>query len=103
MEATHVAELARAVAITTEAGALAADLALPDRASGVVVFAHGSASSRYSRRNRMVAAHLNDAGLATLMLDLLTQDEEAHDLRTHALRFDIPLLGQRVVTALDWL
>lgn len=67
------------------------------------MFAHGSGSSRCSPRNRMVAARLNDAGLATLMLDLLTQDEEEHDLRTHALRFNIPLLGQRVVTALDWL
>jgi dienelactone hydrolase len=103
MEATHVAELARAVAITTDGGELAGDLALPERASGVVVFAHGSGSSRSSRRNRMVAARLNDAGLATLLLDLLTQDEEARDLRTHALRFDVPLLGRRVVAALDWL
>jgi putative phosphoribosyl transferase len=67
------------------------------------VFAHGSGSSRCSPRNRMVAARLNDGGLATLMLDLLTQDEEEHDLRTRALRFDIPLLAQRVVTAIDWL
>lgn len=82
---------------------LAGDLTLPDDAGGVVLFAHGSGSSRHSPRNRQVALVLNDAGLGTLLLDLLSEDEEAIDLRTGELRFDIALLGQRVISATDWL
>jgi dienelactone hydrolase len=68
-----------------------------------VVFAHGSGSSRFSRRNRAVAKVLEHAGFGTLLLDLLTRDEEAKDERTGEYRFDIPLLGQRIVGATDWL
>jgi putative phosphoribosyl transferase len=78
-------------------------LTLPARASGVVLFAHGSGSSRFSPRNSFVARVLNNAGLGTLLFDLLTKDEEAIDLRTGRLRFDIALLSQRLVAAADWL
>jgi dienelactone hydrolase len=78
------------------------DLALPEGALGLVVFAHGSGSSRFSKRNRMVAQALEDGGFATLLLDLLTRDEEAIDLRTREYRFDIGRLGHRVVAAIDW-
>src|SRR5437016_762609 len=81
---------------------IAADLTLLDRATGLVLFAHGSGSSRFSPRNRHVARQLNDAGLATLLADLLTPDEEAVDERTRHLRFDIGLLGQRLVGVTDW-
>jgi putative phosphoribosyl transferase len=82
---------------------LAGTLTLPTAARGVVVFAHGSGSGRFSPRNRAVAGVLVDAGLATLLMDLLTADEEAEDMRTAHLRFDIPLLAERVVSAVDWL
>ena len=78
-------------------------LTLPARASGVVLFAHGSGSSRFSPRNNFVARALNDAGLGTLLFDLLTEDEEAIDLRTRRFRFDIALLSHRLVAATDWL
>jgi dienelactone hydrolase len=78
------------------------DLTVPAGARGLVVFAHGSGSSRHSPRNRYVAGALNDAGLATLLLDLLTPAEEEEDLRTRRLRFDVALLGERVVAAVDW-
>jgi putative phosphoribosyl transferase len=79
------------------------NLSLPERARGVVLFAHGSGSSRYSPRNRYVARLLNEAKLATLLIDLLTSDEEAIDLQTAHLRFDIGLLAERLVGATDWL
>jgi pimeloyl-ACP methyl ester carboxylesterase len=82
---------------------LAGDLTVPDRARGVVLFAHGSGSSRHSPRNRCVAAALNEAGLATLLLDLLTADEEAIDAYSGHYRFDIGLLAGRLVGAADWL
>jgi dienelactone hydrolase len=82
---------------------LDADLQMPARARGLVLFAHGSGSSRFSPRNRRVARHLNEAGLATVLADLLTPAEEAVDERTRHLRFDIELLGSRVVAAIDWL
>jgi putative phosphoribosyl transferase len=82
---------------------LEGDLTLPDGATGVVLFAHGSGSSRFSSRNRSVAEALNRAGLATLLIDLLTPDEEAVDLRTRHLRFDIGLLADRLVGATEWL
>ena len=78
------------------------DLHVPSGARGIVVFAHGSGSSRHSSRNRYVARELNRAGFGTLLLDLLTQDEEAVDLRTRHLRFDIGLLADRLVAAADW-
>lgn len=82
---------------------LAGDLTLPAGATGLVVFAHGSGSSRFSSRNRHVASVLAEAGLGTLLMDLLTADEEIEDERTGRLRFDIPRLAQRVVQTIDWL
>jgi putative phosphoribosyl transferase len=82
--------------------AVAGDLDVPARAAGLVIFAHGSGSSRFSRRNRAVAATLQQSGFATLLLDLLTRQEEAEDEHTGRHRFDIPLLGARVVGAADW-
>lgn len=82
---------------------LVGDLVLPASAQGVVVFAHGSGSSRFSSRNRFVAGALQQAGLATLLLDLLSAAEEEIDLRTRHLRFDIPLLAERLVQATKWL
>jgi len=78
------------------------DLVVPQRAAGLVVFAHGSGRSRFSRRNRMVAEVLQQDAFATLLLDLLTRAEEAVDLRTGEFRFDIDRLGHRVTAALDW-
>jgi dienelactone hydrolase len=79
------------------------DLSLPDSAAGVVLFAHGSGSSRHSPRNRAVAGALNRRGMATLLVDLLTADEERIDARTGQLRFDIGLLADRLVGIIDWL
>jgi len=91
--------------VSIEAGpvTLEGNLSLPDGARGVVLFAHGSGSSRHSPRNRYVAQVLNEAKLATLLVDLLTPDEEAIDMRTAHLRFDIGLLAERLVGATDWL
>jgi len=82
---------------------LAGDLGIPPGATGIVVFAHGSGSSRLSTRNRAVARGLRNAGLATLLFDLLTEDEERVDAVTRELRFDIPLLAERLVQVTDWL
>jgi pimeloyl-ACP methyl ester carboxylesterase len=79
-----------------------ADLALPQSPFALVVFAHGSGSSRHSPRNRSVAGALNRGGLATLMVDLLTPKEEAVDAATRAYRFDIPLLVERLRAAIAW-
>ncbi|GAA4429335.1 dienelactone hydrolase family protein [Georgenia halophila] len=81
---------------------LDADLTTPDVARAVVVFAHGSGSSRHSPRNRHVAGALQQAGCATLLMDLLTAEEEHVDLATGELRFDIGLLAGRLVAAVDW-
>jgi putative phosphoribosyl transferase len=81
---------------------LDADLAVPAELHGVVIFAHGSGSSRHSSRNRYVADSLQRAGFATVLLDLLTREEEAIDLRTRELRFDIGMLARRVADAIDW-
>jgi len=78
-------------------------LAAPPGATGVVLFAHGSGSSRHSPRNRYVAGVLRGGGLATLLVDLLTPEEEAVDARTRHLRFDIELLAERLVGAIDWM
>jgi putative phosphoribosyl transferase len=82
---------------------LDADLAVPEPASGVVLFAHGSGSSRHSPRNRYVAAELQRSGLATVLADLLTPAEEQLDAQTSELRFDIGLLARRLTAATDWL
>jgi dienelactone hydrolase len=91
------------VVIPADGVSLSGDLTLPQDAPGVVVFAHGSGSGRFSPRNRAVAEALARAGLGTLLMDLLTEHEEAVDLRTRRLRFDIGLLGRRVVATVDWL
>jgi dienelactone hydrolase len=91
--------------ITIPAGTvtLHGDLVVPEDSRGIVLFAHGSGSSRHSPRNRYVAEVLREAGLSTLLMDLLTVDEEAVDARTAHLRFDIALLARRLVAATDWL
>jgi dienelactone hydrolase len=90
---------------TIQAGAvsLPADIELPERAGGVVLFAHGSGSSRHSPRNRAVAGQLQSAGLGTVLVDLLTAEEEREDERTAALRFDIELLADRLAGIVGWL
>ncbi len=82
---------------------LEGNLSIPANAIGVVLFAHGSGSSRHSPRNRYVAETLQTAGLATLLIDLLSAEEEAVDSRTRELRFDIGLLRDRLIAAIDWL
>jgi pimeloyl-ACP methyl ester carboxylesterase len=91
--------------VTVEGGgvALPGDLTVPDDPSGLVLFAHGSGSSRHSPRNQAVAASLNAAGFGTLLFDLLTADEERRDALTGELRFDIALLARRLTVAVDWL
>lgn len=82
---------------------LEGNLHLPEGAKGLVVFIHGSGSSRNSPRNKYVAEELQEVGLATLLFDLLTLEEEEVDLRTRSLRFDIGLLARRTIGAVDWL
>ena len=82
---------------------IAGSLSVVNEARGIVVFAHGSGSSRFSPRNRYVADILQQAGLATLLIDLLTKEEEIIDLRTREIRFDIDLLSARVIAATKWL
>ncbi|MDQ3894629.1 MAG: hypothetical protein M3292_08195, partial [Actinomycetota bacterium] len=94
---------ARPVVVPADTIELAGDVAVPDAPTGVVAFAHGSGSSRHSPRNRYVASVLNEAGLATLLIDLLTVEEEQLDVRTRELRFDISLLADRLLAATDWL
>jgi putative phosphoribosyl transferase len=94
---------AQAVRIPAATVMLDGDLTVPAGSGGIVVFAHGSGSSRHSPRNRYVAETLGAAGLSTLLMDLLTSEEEAIDVRTRHLRFDIALLADRLVAATDWL
>src|SRR5919197_1115052 len=82
---------------------LEGNLAVPGGAKGIVLFAHGSGSSRHSPRNQYVAGVLQEAGLGTLLIDLLTIAEEREDAFTTHLRFDIGLLAQRLAGATDWL
>jgi len=82
---------------------LQGDLTLPANAHGVVLFAHGSGSSRFSSRNRFVASELQTGGLGTLLIDLLTEEEESVDVHTRHHRFDIEMLAERLVGACDWL
>ena len=90
------------VQIPADRAILSGNLNIPTDASVIVVFAHGSGSSRHSPRNQFVARTLNEAGLATLLFDLLTQDEEAIDMQTRELRFNIDLLAERLVHATKW-
>src|ERR1044071_5774688 len=82
---------------------LGGELNLPSTTSALVLFAHGSGSSRHSPRNQFVARALERHGLGTLLIDLLTADEDAEDRRTAGLRFDIGLLSERLVAMIDWL
>ena len=91
------------VVVDLEDARLGAVLSVPAVARGIVLFAHGSGSGRTSPRNTLVAHVLEDAGLATLLVDLLTVDEQREDARTGLLRFDIDLLGARVLGASKWL
>ncbi|MFU8870917.1 dienelactone hydrolase family protein [Micromonospora sp. SL4-19] len=84
-------------------GGLPADLIVPSGATGVVLFAHGSGSSRHSPRNVAVAHQLNGRSLATVLVDLLTPDEDALDARTAELRFDIGMLAERLAAIVDWM
>lgn len=90
------------VTVRTETVELPGELDVPAGARGLVLFAHGSGSSRLSPRNQYVARFLREAGLATLLFDLLTEQEERVDLVTAELRFNIDLLAQRLVRATDW-
>jgi putative phosphoribosyl transferase len=82
---------------------LEGELLVPGGATGVVLFAHGSGSSRHSPRNQFVARTIREAGVGTLLFDLLTQEEETVDIRTRHLRFDIGLLAERLVDATKWI
>jgi putative phosphoribosyl transferase len=93
----------RKVRIPYNGISLDADLCLPASAMGIVLFAHGTGSSRFSPRNKAVARQLQDAGFATLLLDLLTFEEERAEARTGRFRFDIEMLSLRLVAATNWL
>lgn len=95
-------EVERPVEVEVRGTRLHGDLVVPPDARGTIIFAHGSGSSRFSRRNRLVASTLRHGGFATLLMDLLSEQEELIDARTAELRFDIPLLAERVVAAVDW-
>jgi pimeloyl-ACP methyl ester carboxylesterase len=99
----HHRETAHSILIPADHVQLEGDLIIPEHASGVVIFAHGSGSSRFSGRNRFVAQALRERGLATLLMDLLTRREEEVDQHTGHLRFDIALLARRLVAAMQTL
>ncbi|MBI1913946.1 MAG: dienelactone hydrolase family protein [Planctomycetes bacterium] len=103
MERTMGHGTEQAVRVTAGRAILEGNLDIPAGARGVVLFAHGSGSSRLSSRNRFVAQALREAGLATLLLDLLTAEEESVDVYTGHLRFDIGLLADRLTGATSWL
>jgi putative phosphoribosyl transferase len=90
------------VSIAFEGHSLPGFLVIPEQAKGLVVFVHGSGSSRFSQRNRFVAEILNEAGVATLLFDLLTPEEEDIDQRTREFRFDIDLLTERLIGVVEW-
>ena len=97
--------LEKAVEVRISAGSvmLSGEMQVPDDATGIVLFAHGSGSSRFSPRNQYVARVFREAGVGTLLFDLLTRTEEAIDMQTRHLRFDISLLARRLVDATNWL
>lgn len=95
--------LSRPIEIRFDGDVIHGDLAVPDSAPAIVVFAHGSGSSRHSPRNRQVADRLQREQLGTLLLDLLTESEEAVDVSTGVFRFDIGLLADRLVRTVAWL
>lgn len=91
------------VTVSSGSAQLGGEIIIPAEAKGIVLFAHGSGSSRFSPRNQSVARVLREAGVGTLLFDLLTRSEEAVDLRTAQLRFDIDFLAQRLIDATHWL
>ncbi|MFD6717136.1 DeoR family transcriptional regulator [Micromonospora sp. TSRI0369] len=93
----------REVSVPVVDAGLVGDVSVPGNAGGVVLFAHGSGSSRHSPRNMAVGRALNDRGLATVLVDLLTADEEARDEVTAELRFDIGMLAERLAGIVDWM
>ncbi|APR87043.1 hypothetical protein A7982_12392 [Minicystis rosea] len=99
----HDDDNTRAIEVDTGTVLLAGDLTIPPDAPGIVVFAHGSGSSHRSPRNRSVAAAFHRRGLATLLFDLLTPEEDRRDQRDASIRFDVDLLGRRLVGAIGWL
>lgn len=99
---SEVEETGREISMGISKVTLEGNLGLPENRIGVVLFAHGSGSSRHSPRNRYVAGELHSHGIATLLFDLLTQEEEAVDEKTAQLRFNIPLLAKRLVGATRW-
>src|SRR5690606_19208313 len=105
MGATKVSEdyLRQEVKIPADSVTLEGELIIPADAKGIVLFAHGSGSSRHSPRNKYVAEVLRNAKLGTLLFDLLTAEEEVVDIRTRHLRFNIDLLAERLVAAVNWL
>src|SRR5258708_34547056 len=96
-------KLERTISIRADSVALEGTLGVPAHAQGLVLFAHGSGSSRFSPRNRFVARVLRDAGLGTLLIDLLSPNEEEADEVTRHHRFDIPMLADRLTIAIEWL
>ena len=92
-----------AVHISVDSAVIEGDLVIVEGSEGIVLFAHGSGSSRHSPRNRFVAQRLQEGNLSTLLADLLTREEENMDMKTARLRFDIDLLAGRVIGAIDWL
>ncbi len=92
----------RFVHVTADGLALEGDLVLPKDAQGIIVFAHGSGSSRHSPRNQYVARMLAEAGFATLLFDLLTTEEEREDMWKGHLRFDVSMLSRRLISATEW-
>jgi putative phosphoribosyl transferase len=92
----------QAVRVMSKTATLEGNLVIPQGARGIVLFAHGSGSSRHSPRNRRVAQTLNESGLATLLMDLLTMEEDEVDRYTREYRFDIELLATRLTGAIDW-
>src|SRR6058998_1311274 len=93
----------RKVRIESGSVTLEGELSVPENASGIVLFAHGSGSSRHSPRNQYVARVIREAGVGTLLFDLLTREEESIDIYTRHLRFDIRLLARRLIDATNWI
>src|SRR3972149_3302629 len=102
-EVRKAVEEEKPVKISVDKATIEGNLVVPQGAKGVVLFAHGSGSGRFSPRNQYVAKVLNKAGIATFLIDLLTQEEEEIDIATAEFRFDINLLGKRMIDATVWL
>lgn len=96
-------DVGKLVHVSVDSATVEGNLSVPEGAGGIVLFAHGTGSSRHSPRNNFVAEELRDGGLATLLIDLLTPEEKEIDRRTRRIRFDIDRLAERVVGAMDWL